>query len=188
MVPEHLTTERFLLRRFGRRDVEALTEAVAVSLPQLHEWLPWARLDYQRDDAATFIRDSIQSWREGRAFDFAIRSPDHPERHLGNASIWSVSRLARTGEVGYWIRSDRTGTGIATEVAGRLLRLGFEELSFHRVTLRIGVGNQASVRVAEKLGFALEGVLREELLVRGRWIDHTLHSLLEHEYQAQRTR
>ena len=37
-------------------------------------------------------------------------------------------------------------------------------------------------RVAEKLGFTREGVLREELLIRGNWVDHTLYSMLEGEF------
>jgi RimJ/RimL family protein N-acetyltransferase len=65
------------------------------------------------------------------------------------------------------------------------MRVGFEELGFHKITLRIAVGNHASQRVAEKLGFSQEGVLREELLIRGRWIDHLLYSLLDHEFKAE---
>jgi RimJ/RimL family protein N-acetyltransferase len=40
--------------------------------------------------------------------------------------------------------------------------------------------------VAEKLGFTREGILREELLIRGNWVDHTLWSLLDREYRAAR--
>ena len=187
MVPEQVSTDRFRLRRFSRRDVDAIAQAVAASLPRLNEWLPWAHLDYQREDAAAFIRDSMQAWREGRAFDFAIRRPNQPEIHLGNVSIWHVSRLARIGEIGYWVRSDETGKGIATEVTERLLVLGFQELGFHKMTLRIAIGNRASERVAEKLGFTVEGVLREELMLGGQWVDHTLYSLLEQEYLHRRT-
>jgi len=64
-----------------------------------------------------------------------------------------------------------------------MVQVAFEELRLHRVVLRIAVGNRASERVAEKLGFTREGVLREELEVHGKWLDHTVYSLLEHEYQ-----
>jgi RimJ/RimL family protein N-acetyltransferase len=53
----------------------------------------------------------------------------------------------------------------------------------HRVILRIAVGNRASERVAEKLGFFREGILREEIKVRGNWLDHSVWGLLEHEYR-----
>ncbi|MDH4116955.1 MAG: GNAT family N-acetyltransferase [Acidimicrobiia bacterium] len=187
MVPERLTTERFELRRFTRRDTDGLALAVRRSLPDLQLWLPWAHPGYDRDEAAAYVRDSTQSWREGRAFDFAIRPLDDDDGHIGNISIWQVTRMGRAGEIGYWIRSDRTGLGIATEVTARVMALGFERLGFHKINLRIAVGNKASERVAAKLGFTREGVLREELLIRGRWVDHTLYSILEHEWRTART-
>ncbi|HEX5631215.1 MAG TPA: GNAT family protein, partial [Acidimicrobiia bacterium] len=76
------------------------------------------------------------------------------------------------------------GGGVATEAAARVARVGFEELGLHRITLRIAVGNRASERIAEKLGFVHEGLLRKEVLVHGVWLDHTLWALLEDEYRA----
>ena len=73
MPPDRINTERLLLRRFTRRDVGAMTEAVQASLSALNEWLPWAHPGYRRDDAAIYVRDSLEAWKEGRAYDFAIR-------------------------------------------------------------------------------------------------------------------
>jgi ribosomal-protein-serine acetyltransferase len=181
--PDQIETDRLILRRFNRRDVSSLEEGVRSSLADLNEWLPWAHMDYTRDDAVAFIRDSIQAWREEKAFDFAIRSQQNPERHLGNISIWQTSRTGRIGEIGYWVRTDLTGRGYATEATRGLMRVGFEHLGLHKITLRIAVGNRGSERVAEKLGYTREGLLREELLIRGNWMDHTLYSMLEGEFR-----
>ena len=176
-------TERFLLRPFRRRDIDALYRAVHASKTELAEYLPWATSAYTRATAATFVRDSIQSWRDTRAYDFAIRRPTEPGRHIGNISIWHLSRPFRSGEIGYWIRTDETGLGIATEVARAALEIGFEELNMHRVVLRIALGNVSSERIARKLGFIREGVLREEIKVGDRWLDHALWGLLDYEYR-----
>ena len=64
----------------------------------------------------------------------------------------------------------------------RALRIGFNSLKMHRIILRIAVGNRASERVAEKLGFVREGLLREEINVRGNWLDHSVWGMLEHEF------
>ena len=156
------------------------------SLADLNEWLPWAHMDYTRDDAVAFVRDSIQAWREGKAFDFAIRGRENLDRHVGNISIWQTSRTGRIGEIGYWIRTDMNGKGYATEATQALMATGFDVLGLHKLTLRIAVGNIGSERVAEKLGFTREGVLREELLIRGNWVDHTLYSMLEGEFRRAR--
>ena len=176
-------TERFVLRPFRRRDIDPLYRAVTASKPELEEFLPWAAPTYTRARAASFVKESIHSWRETRAYDFAIRRPQTPGRHIGNVSVWHLSRPSRSGEIGYWIRTDETGLGIATEVARAALRVGFEELRMHRVVLRIAVGNLPSERVADKLGFVREGVLREEIKVGARWLDHSVWGLLEHEFE-----
>jgi len=177
-------TERLELRPFRRRDLEGVWEAVHASWPELAMWLPWAHAGYSRAEALRFIRDSATAWAEGRAFDFAIRDRLDPDQHLGNISVWPTSRRERSGEIGYWIRSASVGKGVATEAAARVARVGFDELDLHRITLRIAVGNRASERVAEKLGFVHEGLLRQEVLVHGIWLDHTLWALLEEEYRA----
>jgi len=177
------TTPRFILRPFERRDALPLVEAVRASLPELQQWLPWAHAGYGRLDAQAYIRESIRSWKEGKAFDLAIRDPERPRHHLGNISIWFLSKSFRTGEIGYWVRTDETARGIATEATGRALKIAFDEMNLHRAILRIALGNRGSERVAEKLGFVREGVLREEIKVRGQWLDHSVWGLLDHEYR-----
>lgn len=182
--PRH--TARLVLRPFRRRDADALVDAVRASLDELTRWLPWAHRDYGRSEAIRFIRDSNAAWAEGRAFDFSIRRRDDPRVHLGNVSVWHTSRRERAGEIGYWVRTDATAAGIATEAASRLVRVAFEELGLHRVTVRIATGNRASERVAEKLRFTREGLLRKEVLVGGEWMDHSLWAILDEEFRANR--
>jgi len=181
-------TPRFVLRPFRRRDVGAIHKAVSQSLTELQPWLPWASPDYSRSVSQHFVRDSMGAWDDGRAFDFGIRRPEEPNRHVGNVSVWFTSRANQVGEIGYWVRTGETGKGVCTEVTARILQIAFEELRLHRVTLRIALGNRGSERVAEKLGFLQEGTLREDVKVGGRWLDHTLWGLLDAEWRVERNR
>ena len=158
------------------------------SLDALARWLPWAHDGYGRSDAIRFIRDSTAAWTEGRAFDFAVRPADEPKLHVGNVSVWHTSRRERAGEIGYWVRSTVINNGIGSEATARVMQVAFEELGLHRVTLRIATGNSSSERIAEKLGFVHEGLLRKEVLVAGEWLDHSLWAILEDEFQANRSR
>ena len=181
-----LETERFILQRFTRRDTTALDVAIRSSLADLNQWLPWARMDYTSGDTSAFIRESVQAWKEDRAWDYSIRRREELDKHIGNISLWTTSKLGKIAEIGYWVRSDETSKGVCTEAVDRLLEEAFTALGYHKAVLRIAVGNDASDRVAEKLGFTREGTLREELLIRGNWVDHSLWSLLDREYRALR--
>ena len=180
-------TKRLMLRPFRRRDVASMHEAVAASIDDLQPWLPWAE-GYDRGVAQRFVRESVGAWSEGRAFDFTIRAIDDPDRHIGNVSVWPTSQQNRIGDVGYWIRSDETGRGFGAEATTRATQIGFEEMDLHKVQLRIAVGNVASDRIAEKLGFVMEGTLRDEVKIGARWLDHTIWSMLEREWWAHRDR
>ncbi len=183
-----LHTPRFTLQPFRRRDVGPVHDAVLTSLPELAAFLPWANENYSRSVTQQFIRDSVSAWHESRAFDFAIRRDAEPDFHLGNVSIWYVSRANAIGEVGYWVRTETARRGICTEAVARILRFGFEELALHRIVVRIAVGNRGSERVAEKLGFRLEGTLRDEVRVGAEWMDHTIWGLLDREWRTEQVR
>lgn len=186
--PQPRFTPRLVLRPFRRRDAAAIHEAVKASIQDLQLWLPWASRDYSRSVSQHFVRDSISAWNEGRAFDFAVRRREDPDRHLGNVSIWYTSKQNAVAEVGYWVRSDETRKGICTEAVAHLLGIGFEDLRMHRITLRIAVGNRASERIAEKLGFLQEGTLREDVKIGTRWVDHTVWGLLSKEWKVEKER
>ena len=158
--PVERYTERLLLRPFRRRDIEALYAAVRDSQTELAEYLPWATKAFTRAGAAGFVRESMRSWREGKAYDFSIRLHERPERHVGNISIWHVSRSSRSGEIGYWIRTEDTGRGIATEATHEALRIGFGELSMHRMVLRVAVHlSPVTIILALLAGGSIGGLL-----------------------------
>ena len=174
-------TPRLILRPFRRRDVAPMHDAIHASLPELVQWLPWA-IGYDRSVSQRFVRESASAWNDGRAFDFAIRLPEEPDLHVGNVSVWPTSAPNRTGEVGYWVRTDLTGEGIGTEVTARAMQIGFEELDYHKIILRIAAGNERSDKIAKRLGFNYDGMLRHEVKVGDTWLDHSAWSVLENEW------
>lgn len=156
-------------------------DAIRASLPELVQWLPWA-VGYDRSVSQRFVRESASAWNDGRAFDFAIRLPEEPDLHVGNVSVWPTSAPNRTGEIGYWVRTDLSGEGIGTEVTARALQIGFEELEYHKIILRIAAGNERSDKIAKRLGFNYDGMLRHEVRVGDEWLDHSVWSVLETEW------
>ncbi len=67
-------------------------------------------------------------------------------------------------EIGYWIRTSETGKGYITEAVNALTVYGFGELKADRIFIRCDDRNPASARVAEKAGYQLEGIMRNDSL------------------------
>ena len=74
---------------------------------------------------------------------------------------------------------DYWGKGYATEVAKKLISVGFKEFGLHKVEAGVAMGNERSVHVLEKTGMTLEGLRRKILPIRGRWTDGYLYAIVE---------
>jgi len=80
-------------------------------------------------------------------------------------------------EIGYWRRAGEEGQGWITEAVSTLARFAFDDLGARRVEIRMSSDNHKSRAVAERCGFTLEGVLRQEALdVRGRPRDTAVYA------------
>ena len=68
---------------------------------------------------------------------------------------WSMLRKAKleVPELGFLLLQTFWGQGLATEVANRLIRYGFDDLGLDSIASTTDIDNFASIRVLEKLGF-----------------------------------
>lgn len=101
---------------------------------------------------------------------------------IGAARLSLDSDLNRRGQIGYVLRRDRWGRGLATETVHLLLHLGFRQLGLHHMRATCHPDNVASARVLEKVGMSLDGRIRDHMLIRGAWRDSLMYSLLAPEW------
>ena len=170
-----LQTPRLELRPTSPEVFDELWAASSASLSEVAPWMAWA-VDHKPEDARSFVAGSQQSWASGTAYNFTIFESGVA---CGNCSLNRVDSLTRSGEIGYWLRTDLCGRGLMTEAASAVVDFGFDEVRLHRIELHAGVDNAASIRVAEKLGFRREGIMRGRGLGAGGHYDMYLYGLLE---------
>ncbi|WP_369963722.1 GNAT family N-acetyltransferase [Leifsonia sp. EB34] len=86
-----------------------------------------------------------------------VLAVEYESRVIGDVSIHlrTVAPATRSVEVGWLLRSDYRRRGLATEAAGELLRLAFNDVNANLVTAVISSANEASARLARRLGFQL---------------------------------
>ena len=76
--------------------------------------------------------------------------------------------------------------GIGTEATSLICKYGFEQLGLNKIFLKTNEDNHAARRVYEKVGFSLEGVLREEYLCGNELKSRQYFGLLRKEFRAKR--
>jgi RimJ/RimL family protein N-acetyltransferase len=104
---------------------------------------------------------------------------------IGDLTLWVHSAEHRGGEVGWVFNPDHSGQGYATEAAHAVLHLAFDQLGLHRVVARVDARNDASLRLASRLGMRQEGHLLANEWFKGQWSDEIDFALLEDEWAAQ---
>lgn len=115
-------------------------------------------------------------------FDFLACHDGTPVGHVFHRR---VDLEGRNAELGYLIAPDQQGKGYATEASDLCLTHAFDGLGLHKVWARVQAGNDASMRVLEKLGFRQEGVLREHWYGFGDHVDEYRFGLLRSERKAE---
>ena len=97
---------------------------------------------------------------------------------VGSVALGVDSRAHRRVELGYILRRDAWGRGLATDAARLAIDFAFDHLGANRVWAVCDPDNPASIRVLEKVGMTGEGQLREDLLVHGLWRDSLLYAVV----------
>ena len=134
-------------------------------------WIPTIPSPYTEADALAFIRGEVRPEHQALAIEL-------DGRVVGGIGMGVNAQDCRA-RVGYWVAAAARGRGICTRALRLLTRYGLEELGFQRVDLITDPDNRASQRVAEKVGFQREGVLRAHLRhPDGRIRDSVMFSLL----------
>lgn len=164
------------IRPYRETDVEEMTAAARESFADVAPWMPWCHARYSATDAAEWVRATLDGHASGTMYDFAIL--DAAGRYAGGCGLNQISRLNGVANLGYWVRSSRTGCGIAPAAVRLLAAWAFEHTPLNRLEIVAAVGNLRSQRVAEKAGARRDAVLRKRTILAGVAADAVLYSIV----------
>ena len=172
MDPVELRDERLLLRLARADDVEAVTEACQD--PEVQRWIP-VPVPYEATHAAEWVNGRRPAWEQDQELNWVVTAIDGG-RLLGTIGLHPHDATMR--EIGFWTAPWARRQGVTTAAARLVCRWAFDELRLQRVEWWANVGNHGSRRVAESLGFTIEGTCRARLLHRGERVDAWVGGLL----------
>jgi RimJ/RimL family protein N-acetyltransferase len=184
--PDHFETARLLIRSPRPGEGRMVYEAVMESLQELKAWMPWAHHEMSPEIQEGISRRMHASFLAREDLPLRLFNKDTGEL-VGGSGLhrfdWDVPRF----EIGYWVRTKFQGQGYITEAVIGITNFAFEHLFAERVEIRTDKNNTRSWRVAERAGFTLEGILRNDTrTVDGKLRDTRVYSMIRDEWLAGR--
>ncbi|HEV2973182.1 MAG TPA: GNAT family protein [Pirellulales bacterium] len=127
---------------------------------------------------ATSKRYSVFEW---------LNSPSVPVQcgeFVGLVRIDRIDSINRNCAVGLDLVPQHRGKGLSAKVYAWLLDYLFHQLNMHMVYLEVLESNERAIHVYERLGFRVDGRLRQRIFRNGTYEDSILMSLLRSEYES----
>ncbi|QHE62070.1 GNAT family N-acetyltransferase [Rossellomorea vietnamensis] len=161
--PDRIETPRLYIRPCMPGDGSDVFRAIADSRDALRPWLPFARKEQTLEEVEAGVRESYAEFIKKTDIRLHIYLKETNE-FIGSTGLhridWDVPKV----EIGYWLISQHTKKGYMVEAVNSLTHFALHDLSCQRVEIRCDERNTASRRVPERLGFKLEGILRNDHL------------------------
>jgi RimJ/RimL family protein N-acetyltransferase len=165
-LPDDLFGERLHLRRWKLDAIDDVHAAIESSFAELHTWMLWAATMPTREVLVDVVREGIAQFDADERWSYWTRERD------GGALVGGAG-LSHRGvdgelEIGYWVRTDRTGRGYATEAARILTDAAFDApLGIATVKISMDRANAASAAVPPKLGFKKDAEYERDMVTPG---------------------
>jgi RimJ/RimL family protein N-acetyltransferase len=163
-VPDPIRSGRLLLRSLRAEDAPALLPLLEANQAHLSRWIPehvWRPLPLP--DLAARLDGNAAAFAADREWRYAIWSPDGATL-IGEVDLFPRAAGGRVpypeadrAEIGYWLRADMSGLGLATEAARAMLDVARSLPRVRLVVIRCDVLNTPSGAVPRRLGFELTG-------------------------------
>ena len=161
--PDYFETERLFIRARKPGDGKEINTAIVETFEDLRLWMPWADHIPPLEETEEYARRAAADFITRKVLDFSIFLKDS-NQFVGSIGLprldWRIPKF----EIGYWIRKSQQSNGYAFEAAEGMTKFTFETLNAKRVEIRCDPNNVKSTRIAHKLCFDLEGVLRNDYI------------------------
>lgn len=170
-----LETERLVLRRMNMRDAK---DIFAYSCDQeVARHVLWSA---QQDvsEARDYIKYMMKRYKNDEPASWGIIDKK-TDALVGTIGYMDYNQDNATVEIGYSLARWLWNGGYMTEALARVIEYTFDAMDVNRIEAQHELSNPASGRVMEKCGMRKEGVLRQRLYNKGKFVDVALYAILK---------
>ncbi|APB73912.1 MULTISPECIES: GNAT family protein [Paenibacillus] len=175
--------ERTVLRPLTKEHVQPLFELIEMSRDRLRQWLPWVDSTTEISHTEQFVQGALKQAAENGSLTAGIWIDNEL---AGIISYHEINWTHRSVSIGYWLGHGYEGQGLMTSACRVFVEYALMELNLHRVEIRCATTNRRSRGIPERLGFVLEGIVREAELLPDGYMNHAVYGMLQNEWKQLR--
>ena len=162
-------------------DLNAAEDAQLIidNADHIGQWMTWTD-DY--DEAA--FRDYAKLMRKGfgKETDWGTRIL-YQGQYVGSCGLHMRPPAYKMAEIGYWLAKEFTGRGIVTRASHALADYAFTTRDLNKVLIRVATENTKSRAVPERMNFFDEGLIHNDILLRGTYLDVVCYTMLRDDWK-----
>lgn len=163
------------LQLFQLHHSERLFQLVDENRFYLRKWLPWVDAMNSAFQYHSIIPIWLKQFADNNGFNAGIV---YKGELVGSIGLHNIDWHNRQTSIGYYLAESAQGHGIMTRTVQGVLNYIFYELGLNRAEIRCGEKNEKSRSIPERLGFAMEGKIREGEQLYGRFHDLIVYGML----------
>ena len=177
-----LETPRLILRRMTMRDAQDVF--LYSKDEEVARHVLWSA---QKDisEAKEYLRYMARRYRNDEPSSWGIIEKK-TGRLVGTIGYMTYSEENNSVEVGYSLARWLWNGGYMTEALSRVIEHTFDRMEINRIEAQHEITNPSSGRVMEKCGMSKEGVLRQRLYNKGRYVDVALYAIVKSDYDKMK--
>lgn len=174
-----LETGRIILRPMRMDDADDIF--AYASDPEVAKHVVWDT-HASIEDSKSFLGSVLEQYNNGMVSSWGIEERASGKL-IGTCGFvyWNITHAR--AEIGYALGRAYWGRGYMTEAAGQITAFGFESMKLNRLEARCEVANVGSAKVMQKIGMSYEGILRQQIFVKGHYQDLMMYSILRSEWE-----
>lgn len=134
------------------------------------------------EHAQALIEARGQEYTSQESLWWTVCRQEDPATPIGTFGYVETNNSHHYAEIGYILSKAHWRHGYTEEGVRAMIHFAFTQMALNRIEARVMVGNEKSMGLLQKLGFTLEGVLRERRFAQGRFYNFNMLSLLKSDY------
>lgn len=178
----HRINEDTELRLMERQHGGELYKTIDLNREHLRKWHPWVDVLRSVSDAERVIGAWQHQYANNRGFYAGIWFKGG---FCGVINHLNIDWANRVAILSYWLDAAHQGKGIMTACCRAMIRHSFNIWKLNRITIECVPENTRSRAIPERLGFKLEGIVRQAEWLHDRYADHVIYGLLRAEFETE---